>query len=528
MNLIYICVFYQKNYIDLLNLLLKSILVKSNIDENTNILIITSPEFKLLIEKVVSYCKIPLEYYILNYNTLFEAGCARLNIFNYDKINLYEKILYLDTDILINSNINVLFNLNTNPTKLYALEEGNIGHEYWGSQFFDFSKFNINQQAFTSGVLYFHNNNVIKLLFQDIQNHIQKYIYVDKNKIPDTLDQPFIVYNAIIQNKYDNQLMKSYVENNPTFINNTKIIYHFPGKPGFYSSKYDKMSVVWKSINKITPVLFQTNKIPNDDYVLNMINNKLDNSWKYEFYNDADVIDFFEKNPIKDLPDIISKYKAISKGAHKADLFRYYYLYLKGGFFMDSDAMIYENISSIVKKYDFVSVYSTINPGAIFQGILAAAPYNEIIKNALWHAYNTPPEILEIEFNYHYFCKTLFDIIKYDKNNYRIKLYKELRDNDIFDKILNDNNNIIFKHFWKNKIILQSEESEESEESKESKESKESEESEEKYVDIKKDRNLKFNINPRNPSNKLINKKFPISLKYTNSRMNYEIMKLSK
>ncbi len=33
-----------------------------------------------------------------------------------------------------------------------------------------------------------------------------------------------------------------------------------------------------------------------------MINDKLGSDWKYEFYNDIDVINFFINNPIDDLP----------------------------------------------------------------------------------------------------------------------------------------------------------------------------------------------------------------------------------
>ena len=142
MNLIYICVFHQESYINLLKLLLLSIHIKGNINKKTtDILIITSSKFQSLIKKELSNFKLHVLYYILNLNTLFEAGCARLNIFKYSNINKYNTILYLDTDILINSDVNVLFKLKLSPNKIYALEEGNIGHEFWGSQFFDFTKY---------------------------------------------------------------------------------------------------------------------------------------------------------------------------------------------------------------------------------------------------------------------------------------------------------------------------------------------------------------------------------------------------
>jgi len=456
MNLIYMCVFNKESYINLLHLLITSISVKSNINKKTtDILIITSPSFKLLIEKDLFDFDLPINYYLLELHTLFEAGCARLNIFNYDNINQYDNILYLDTDVLVNGDLNIIFDTDISSNKIYALEEGTIGHEFWGAQFFDFSKINIDTPAFTSGILYFKRSPSIMELFEDIKHHITDFIYINNNNIPCCLDQPFIVYNSIMQNKYDNTMMKKYVENNPSDVNRDKNIYHFPGCPGFYENKYDKMTSFWIKMNEIPRVLFQTNKKKNEEYVLDMINLKLGAHWEYKFYSDDDIIKFFEDNPVEELHDIIQKYNSIISGAHKADLFRYYYLYVNGGFFMDSDAMIYANIEYIVKDFNFVSVNSSCHPGTIFQGILGASPKNEIIKRALFHAYNTEPQQLQVF--YHYLCKHLYDIIKENTFWYNIKLYNEQRINDeIGDDIFDENRVLLFKHYWKYKIIPQS------------------------------------------------------------------------
>ena len=72
-----------------------------------------------------------------------KASCCKINIFQYENIDIYDKILYLDTDVLINSDVNILFNLEIASNKLYALEEGFIGHELWGGQFFNFTPLDI-------------------------------------------------------------------------------------------------------------------------------------------------------------------------------------------------------------------------------------------------------------------------------------------------------------------------------------------------------------------------------------------------
>jgi len=176
-----------------------------------------------------------------------EASCCKLKIFQYPNVDKYEKILYLDTDVLVNSDVNPLFNTEISSDKLYALEEGNIGHVFWGAQFFDLSKTSSSTTAFSAGVFYFMNSVSMRKLFEDTNLHIANYL--TGGSVPTCLDQPFLIYNSFITNKYDNQFMKKYLENNPS-VRDDKIIYHFPGGPGDYSSKWAKMTAFWEKIKE--------------------------------------------------------------------------------------------------------------------------------------------------------------------------------------------------------------------------------------------------------------------------------------
>ncbi len=245
MNLIYMCVFHQESYINLLQLLLTSIQEKANVNrKTTDILIITSPTFYPIIQAQVSSIDLPLKYHILDIHTLMEASCCKLTIFEYKDIDKYNKILYLDTDVLLNADVNVLLDHDISSDKIYALEEGVIGHEFWGAQFFNFTSYNRDTPAYSAGVLYFRNSSAMKGLFSDINTHINSYM--QHHGPPVCLDQPFVVYNSVMQNKCDNQFMKQYMENNPAYVSPTKIIYHFPGGPGDYSSKIHKMTAFWR------------------------------------------------------------------------------------------------------------------------------------------------------------------------------------------------------------------------------------------------------------------------------------------
>jgi lipopolysaccharide biosynthesis glycosyltransferase len=261
MNLIYACVFYQKTYIEMLELLLKTLSLKGNLDTNTDILIYTQADFETDIIKLGQLYKLPLKTEILDLTTnlskensrysLFESARCRLNIFYYKDINKYSKILYLDTDILINENINNILNLSIDSDKLYAVESGNTTHEFFGSFLFDSNE---SKPAFSTSVLFFKNSPIIKTLFDTINTHINNDIYVLRKMIPTCLEQPYVIYNSITQNKYNNVLLNPYVVNydlinNSHLIQSGVVVYHFAGVPGHYMYKYPKMVAFLDKIN---------------------------------------------------------------------------------------------------------------------------------------------------------------------------------------------------------------------------------------------------------------------------------------
>jgi mannosyltransferase OCH1-like enzyme len=201
----------------------------------------------------------------------------------------------------------------------------------------------------------------------------------------------------------------------------------------------------------IPKIVFQTSIHKPEQYIIDKILSKCV-GWTYIHYNDEEIIKYFKENYIEEFKDIINKFHNMPSGAHKSDLFRYYYLYVTGGVYIDSDAMIEMNIENIIKDYSFVSVDSTYVCSAIFQGFICSTPNHIIIYKALQDAYNI--NVHELSRNYHLLCRNLYNIIKNnDAPNINLYLYKEKSYDSWTAQSYNDDNKIILLHYYHNKRI---------------------------------------------------------------------------
>jgi hypothetical protein len=201
------------------------------------------------------------------------------------------------------------------------------------------------------------------------------------------------------------------------------------------------------SIQRIPKLFFQTSKGPLEPYIVRMTMAMLPSDWTYRHFLDSDIVHFLKANPLKEFPGALEVFHSLKRGEHKADFFRYYFLFVKGGVFMDSDAMIYKPILQIIKDYRFFSVNSEHVPNSLFQGILGAEPRNPLIGKALQFFFQG--DFSALDNDYHYLCKELFRLYQEfpEKENY--KLFEEKKDLE-GDRIL-ESGELLFRHFWRNK-----------------------------------------------------------------------------
>jgi hypothetical protein len=203
---------------------------------------------------------------------------------------------------------------------------------------------------------------------------------------------------------------------------------------------------------KISKILFQTSKEKPKQYVIDLIKKNINNDWQYLHFDDSEIVSFFNDNPLPEFPNIIDKFNKMPTGAHKADLFRYYFIYLNGGVFVDSDAMIFANIEEITKDYDFFSVRGKGNE-ALFQGFIGASKNNKIIYDALVDVYNIDIEILSKKENYLLLCKNIGKIVNNNNYGYDCKLYYDKRINNDEFGVYNELDVLILIHYYRLKKI---------------------------------------------------------------------------
>lgn len=256
MNLIYSCVFVNENYINLIENLLKSY-NKFNNNSDNYYLIVTSNNFEEKVKKVIQEINLK-NYFIwtIDISYIYEATYSRYYIYNFPKINEFDKILYLDCDIIIPGNIDILFKLNIDD-KFYTLYEegGRLTHcgMLSDKEFNEFDKSN----TFTTAIILFNNNETMLDYLKKTYEYIKKFHNIYKNPLP-CYDQPIVNKLFFDNNCFNNKLLNNYCFNispgasqddiNIQSLSNYLII-HFATDVGDYNSKIQRINVIKYLLN---------------------------------------------------------------------------------------------------------------------------------------------------------------------------------------------------------------------------------------------------------------------------------------
>lgn len=176
-NLIYYSVFFDKGYIELLDLSLKSLSLTKNI--NFDLLIITDKETQKKIKTLSSLTPFVCHYHIIDTpNDGVDASKTKCNVFDFEYINDYSKILFLDTDIVAVDDISNIFDKELEPEKIYSSRPFTLTAEHFKGIYHGFpwldnktvEEFKSNNQiGFNAGQFLFSNTERMKSHFKNIR-----------------------------------------------------------------------------------------------------------------------------------------------------------------------------------------------------------------------------------------------------------------------------------------------------------------------------------------------------------------------
>lgn len=201
----------------------------------------------------------------------------------------------------------------------------------------------------------------------------------------------------------------------------------------------------------IPKILLQTSKEKLPQYVFDLLKPHI-NGWEYKHFVDSEIIEFFEQNPLDEFPDIVEVFNNIALGEHKADFFRYYFLYLNGGVFVDSDFEVKTDLNVYAENYEyFATQCAHPNEDYYFQGFIGCEPKNKIVYEAFKDTYNLFKTKTTLD-SYIELCKRFKSIsIKYE-SRYKSKIFTERGGIDGFTPVF-DSDVVIGFHYAETEII---------------------------------------------------------------------------
>jgi len=224
MNLVYSCVFLNETNVTKLEYLLKSYVLygEGKTNSDTKYLVITSTSLKNMVEELFKKLHVNGEIWCLNLYTAIQSSYSKYYIFDYPGVKKYEKILYLDLNVVVTNDIKKIFNYELED-KIYSLEEGNTRDECVNCLFEELSLPNPNISRFLTEIMLFPNSKPIQQLFKSCIKNIKQDVYNSVEFVKKYLDKPYITHYAIKENLHNTTLLKDDIVLDPSSVEPPKL-----------------------------------------------------------------------------------------------------------------------------------------------------------------------------------------------------------------------------------------------------------------------------------------------------------------
>ena len=192
--------------------------------------------------------------------------------------------------------------------------------------------------------------------------------FLDKNEI---IKEPiYIKYYNNTNNKYKIEIKninsQIYTQEITSPFKITKIPNNFP------VTKYKIPRTIVQTYN--------TRKVNRNTYNATRTWTLLNPTFQYKFFDDSECRAFLKEYFHK---TVLKAFNSLQAGAFKADLFRYCYLYEKGGVYSDIDNLCLVPLNDIISKNDSFVTVKDRPVATIFNAFMACHPRNPVLKDTI-------------------------------------------------------------------------------------------------------------------------------------------------
>jgi hypothetical protein len=250
-DLVYFAIGYNENYISLLDISIKSLIMYSSVD----ILVICDASFLPICKEILP--ERVLYMTVSDSLTKEAAAMQKLNIFDYENINSYDRVLFLDSDIIVHTSLDPFFNRVSRPGVLYVYTEREAQYEHKNLCFSllnykleDFIMFKIHKvMVFNTGCFLFIRCPAMKFHFDEVR------------KMTKTHKGPFF-YEQSFMNVYFNKLnatdrsvltKSNYIMGSLPYKDYKGCIAHFSSITGDANNKLESMKEYYSKILLTNP-----------------------------------------------------------------------------------------------------------------------------------------------------------------------------------------------------------------------------------------------------------------------------------